>query len=85
MLPKLDQAEMEELAGTLEKRGYPGGTQALAAEARTWIAGCEWADLDEDEIRELTDAQALSGAARKAGGGLEGFITICGYPPGSSR
>jgi hypothetical protein len=40
MLPTLDETEMEDLAELLEKRGYPGGTQALAQEARTWIAIC---------------------------------------------
>ena len=31
----------------------------------------------------LSDAQALSGIARKYEGGLDAFITSCGYPPGS--
>lgn len=83
MLNALTDAEMGQLAHDLRKRGYPGGAQALAAEARDWIAGVAWADLDDDDIAGLPDAQALSGIARLHEGGLDAFITACGYPPGS--
>jgi hypothetical protein len=83
MLASLSDAEMDETAASLAKRGYPGGTQALATKARGWIADCRWEDLEEDDIRDLTDAQALSGIARKYEGGLDAFITSCGYPAGS--
>lgn len=83
MASSLSDIEMAQLAETLIQRGYPGGTQALAAEARSWIADCEWADIDEIDAGDLSDAQALSGIARKHAGGLDAFITNCGYPPGS--
>jgi hypothetical protein len=83
MAASLSDAEMAQLAGTLLQRGYPGGTQALAAEARDWIADCEWADIDEIDAEDLSDAQALSGIARKYEGGLDAFIANCGYPAGS--
>jgi hypothetical protein len=83
MAASLSDAEMAQLAGTLLQRGYPGGTQALAAEARRWIADCEWADIDEIDAEDLSDAQALSGIARKYAGGLDAFTASCGYPPGS--
>jgi hypothetical protein len=83
LLASLSDAEMKQLAETLAQRGYPGGTQELAAEARDWIADCRWEDLKDDDIADLTDAQALSGIARKVEGGLDAFITNCGYPPGS--
>jgi hypothetical protein len=83
MVASLSDAEMAQLAGTLLQRGYPGGTQALAAEARSWIADYEWADIDEIDAEDLSDAQALSGIARKYEGGLDAFIANCGYPPGS--
>jgi hypothetical protein len=83
MAARLSDAEMAQLAGTLVQRGYPGGTQELAAEARIWIAGCEWADIDEIDAEDLSDAQALSGIARKYDGGLDAFVASCGDPPGS--
>jgi hypothetical protein len=83
MAARLSDTEMAQLAATLLERGYPGGTQELAAEARGWIADCEWADIDEIDAEDLGDAQALSGIDRKYEGGLDAFITICGGPPGS--
>jgi hypothetical protein len=83
MHASLGDAEMKQLAETLGQRGYPGGTQALATEARGWIADCQWEDLEEDDIKDLTDAQALSGIARKYEGGLDAFTASCGYPAGS--
>jgi hypothetical protein len=82
LLPELSDADMSDVAAILTERGYPGGIQALAAEARDWIAECEWADLGEEDVEDLTDAQALSGAGRKFVGGLEEFISLGGYPPG---
>jgi hypothetical protein len=73
MLASLSEAEMRQLAGTLGERGYPGGTQALAAEARSWIAAGQWADLEDEDIRDMADGQALSGIARKHEGGLDAF------------
>jgi hypothetical protein len=83
MLASLGDTEMKQLAETLGQRGYPGGTQELAAEARGWIGDCQWEDLTADDIEDLSDAQALSGIARKYEGGLHAFITSCAYPPGS--
>lgn len=83
MLASLNDAEMKQLAETLGHRGYPGGPQELAAEARGWISGRRWEDIDAADIKDLTDAQALSGIARKHEGGLDAFITTCGSPPGS--
>ena len=83
LLASLSDTEMKQLAETLAQRGYPGGTQALAAEARDWAAGCPWEDLSAADIKDLTDAQALSGVKRLRDGGLDAFITSCGYPAGS--
>ena len=52
LLPELSDADMRDVAAILTERGYPGGTQALAADAREWIADCEWADIDEIGRRE---------------------------------
>lgn len=83
MLASLSDAEIKQLAETLAQRGYPGGTQELAAEARDWIGDCQWEDLDADDVADLTDAQALSGVKRLYEGGLDAFTGNCGYPPGS--
>ena len=43
------------------------------ADARDWIADCEWAD----DTSGLTDAQVLRGIARHYDGGWAGFIADC--------
>lgn len=83
MLASLSAAEMEETAAALAGRGYPGGAQALAAEARAWIAGRRWEDLEDGDVDDMSDAQALSGVRRLYEGGLDAFITSRGYPAGS--
>lgn len=42
-------------------------------EARGWIADCAWADLDPEDIDDLTDEQVLRGIARNYDGGIAGF------------
>lgn len=44
-------------------------TPAELAEARNWIADCEWAD----DTSNLTDAQVERGIARHYDGGIAGF------------
>jgi hypothetical protein len=83
MLAILSEDEMQEAAAALTERGYPGGTQSLAAQARDWIAGRTWADLAPEDVKDMSDAQALSGIARRYEGGMDAFITSCGYPAGS--
>lgn len=83
MHPELSDAALKELAATLAERNWPGGIQAFAQEARDWIADCQWADLEPEDVGDLTDAQALSGVARKFDGGLDGFVTAIIGPPGS--
>ena len=83
LLAGLSDAEMTQLAGALAQRGYPGGTRELAAAARGWIAGRRWEDLEAADVGDMADAQALSGIARLYEGGLDAFISSCGYPPGS--
>jgi len=83
MLASLSDTEMKELAEALGQSGYPGGTPELAAEARGWIGDCQWADLEDGDVEDLTDAQALSGIARKYQGGLKAFTASCCCPPGS--
>lgn len=41
---------------------------------REWIADCQWNDLDEDCITELTDTEVLRGVNSHYGGGLSQFI-----------
>lgn len=49
------------------------GDEALAAEAREWIADCPWADLDEEGAAGLSDSEALAGVERHFVGGLDEF------------
>jgi hypothetical protein len=83
LFASLGDTEMGQLAETLGQRGYPGGTKELAALARAWIGAIKWDDLEEQDIADLSDAQALSGIARKHKGGLDAFTASCGYPAGS--
>jgi hypothetical protein len=43
-------------------------------QARDWLSDCEWADLDADDIAQLTDVQIVTGIARHYDGGIEQFI-----------
>jgi hypothetical protein len=47
---------------------------ALVEAGREWLLDCEWPDVDEDEIRELTATQVTSGIARHYAGGLAEFV-----------
>lgn len=49
-------------------------TAAEIAEARAWIADCMWADLEPEDIAELSDAVVISGVARFFDGGLAAFV-----------
>lgn len=50
--------------------------QSMIAEMRNWIADCEWADIDYDEIMHDTcDADIIKGIKRHYDGGVEQFIT----------
>lgn len=44
---------------------------------REWVADCCWADLDPEEIAELTDDQIIEGVRLHYDGGLEAFVATC--------
>jgi hypothetical protein len=43
-------------------------------QARNWLTECIWADIDEDDINEMSDARIVSGIARHYDGGIAQFI-----------
>lgn len=43
------------------------------ADARAWIADCEWANLGSEDVGELTDEQVIAGVARHYEGGIQQF------------
>lgn len=48
--------------------------RSLGDEARSWIADCEWGDLDgEDDVRSLSDDEAIAGVERHYEGGVAQF------------
>jgi hypothetical protein len=55
---------------TTETGFSPVAIQAM----RDWIADCSWADLDPEEIAELTDAEIVSGVRKHYDGGLAEFM-----------
>jgi hypothetical protein len=41
--------------------------------ARTWVAECDWADLDDEDVAELTDEEIVDGIEAHYEGGVEQF------------
>lgn len=61
--------------------GAPGSVARFATEhpdlvkqMRDWISDCQWADLDNDDIAGLSDAEVIGGVQNTFDGGLRGFI-----------
>jgi hypothetical protein len=54
-------------------------TRQQIEDAKSWILDCEWGDLDEEDVPELTDTQVINGIARNYAGGIEGFILDGGF------
>ena len=54
-------------------------TQEQIAAAREWILDCQWEDLDEEDIPELSDTEVINGIARNYDGGIKGFILDGGF------
>lgn len=44
------------------------------AAMREWLAECTWADLETDDIAELSDADVIAGVRRHYVGGVEQFL-----------
>ena len=49
----------------------------LIAEARAWVAECIWADLEPEDVADLTDAQIRRGVNRTYDGGWQQFVRDC--------
>jgi len=84
MPASLSSAEMQEAAAGPGEARVPrrhAGTRSGGArlDRCRLPAGWPWGRA----LRDLADAEALSVIAREHEGGLDGFITACGYPPGS--
>jgi hypothetical protein len=47
---------------------------ALLGAARDWIADCWWADLDSDDVDELTDREVIDGIRYHYAGGWPAFV-----------
>jgi hypothetical protein len=54
-------------------------TQEQIAAAKAWILDCQWGDLEEEDISELSDTEVINGIARNYDGGIEGFILDGGF------
>ena len=51
--------------------------ETISKEAREWIKDCEWANIDDEEIDELSDLEVLSGIENHYDGGLRQFVKDC--------
>lgn len=49
-------------------------TDDEVAAMRHWISDCPWADLDEDDIAELTREEVVAGVATHYAGGVRAFL-----------
>lgn len=43
-------------------------------EARAWLKDCDWPDIDEEGIDDLSDGEVVRAVARHFEGGISGFI-----------
>jgi hypothetical protein len=50
------------------------------AQAREWIADCQWPDLEPEEIKNLTAGEIARAVQRHFDGGVESFKASC-LPP----
>ena len=50
-------------------------TPEQIAAMREWISDCQWQDMDQDDIDELSDLQVLAGIDRNVDGGLVEFMS----------
>ena len=49
-------------------------------DARDWIAENTWADMEAEDVANLSDAEVINGIVRHYCGGIEGFICACTAP-----
>jgi hypothetical protein len=65
-------------AGRAVLRAYRAAREGLdeqqLRDARTWVADCEWGDLEPEDVATLSSARLLRGIRRHYGGGLVGFM-----------
>jgi hypothetical protein len=54
--------------------GHTFLTKQMIEDARDWVSECEWADMDDDDLSELTDKQIIQGITRHFDGGWSGFL-----------
>lgn len=46
----------------------------LIGEARGWISDCVWANLEPDDVDDLTDEEIRRGVQRHYDGGWDAFV-----------
>jgi hypothetical protein len=70
-----------ESGSTVDRRSeaaVESGTVRLTPEhiaaAREWMCDCEWADVDETDIRAMSDRRVEAAIARHYEGGIDQFI-----------
>jgi hypothetical protein len=56
-------------------------TPELIDEIRAWVADCEWGDLDEDAIADMSPDDLLRGVDRNYAGGVTQFYVDSGLAP----
>jgi hypothetical protein len=48
-------------------------SQEIVQAMREWLAECTWADLEPEDIADLTDAEVIAGVERHYSGGCHQF------------
>jgi hypothetical protein len=59
---------------TINYKGHEYTPEDIKA-MREWILDCQWEDVDEDNIDELSDIQVLRGVDKHVYGGLAEFMS----------
>lgn len=53
------------------------GEIELISAAREWVSECTWADLEPEDVDDLTDDEIKRGVERYYDGGWQGFVRDC--------
>jgi hypothetical protein len=64
---------------TAQVKGEFPMTRQQIEDAKAWILDCQWGDLEEEDISELSDTEVINGIARNYDGGIDQFILDGGF------
>lgn len=62
----------------LEEQSQPQASPEAMEEMRDWVKDCQWGDITEEDIDEMSDEEIIKGIKKHYSGGLKGFLQSIG-------